>query len=145
MMMSPARRSVLVVTAAGVAVFVAGLATGIMADRWMSRRLTFRARVMAPEVSGVLRQLDKLGLTPLQRTQAESILSRRAPASEALLIDVTRHLGALADSVDAELRQILTPAQRARFDSLHVGKPRFMLKRQTITPRGTMTDTLFRR
>jgi len=47
----------------------------------------------------------------------------------------------VADSVDAELRTILTPEQRLRLDSLK-REPRFILKRKVVTPIGTKVDTL---
>jgi len=47
----------------------------------------------------------------------------------------------VADSVDAELRAILTPTQRARLDSLR-RQPVFMLKRKTRGT-GTKIDTVF--
>jgi hypothetical protein len=51
-------------------------------------------------------------------------------------------LRAVADSVDAELRKILTPEQRTRLDSLRVHGPQFMLKRKRVTPTGTAVDTV---
>jgi hypothetical protein len=58
------------------------------------------------------------------------------------MVDMADRLRAVADSVDAELRQILTPEQRTRLDSLRVNGPQFMLKRKRVTPTGTTVDTV---
>jgi hypothetical protein len=120
-------------------VFVAGVGAGVLVDRVMLRGPTVRARLVAPGMTSVL---DKLGLTAEQRAKADSILSRRAPASETVMMEMAEHLRAVADSVDRELRQILTPAQVARLDSMRLAEPQLMLKRKTVTPRGTKVDTI---
>jgi hypothetical protein len=60
-----------------------------------------------------------------------------------MMLDVADRLRGLSDSVDAELRAILTPQQRARLDSLR-GERKLMLKRKTIGAGGaTVVDTVF--
>lgn len=118
--------------------FVAGAAAGVTADRWMTPRATIRTRVMT-DMSGVL---DKLSLTPRQRAQADAIIQRSAPRTEETMLEVAERLRSVADSVDAELRGILTVPQRARLDSLR-RQPTFMIKRKS--PRGTTVDTVFPR
>jgi Spy/CpxP family protein refolding chaperone len=117
--------------------FVAGAAAGVTADRWMTPRATIRTRIA--DMSGVL---DKLSLTPQQRAQAESIIQRSGPRTEETMLEVADRLRRVADSVDAELRAILTAEQRAKLDSLR-RRPTFMLKR--ISPGGTTIDTVFPR
>ena len=134
--MTPPSRVFLVVL---LVAFVAGAGAGIVVDRLLLRAPRIGARVVAQDMSPIL---DRLALTPAQRSQADSILSRRAPASEAVMVQLADHLRAVADSVDAELRRILTPAQQAKLDSLRGGEPRFMLKRKMITPGGSKVDTL---
>lgn len=134
----PPRRSRMFITVI-LAVFVAGLGTGVLADRLLLHQPLVRARILSRDMTPVL---DKLALTPDQRVRADSILSRPAPASEALMIQVAEHLRSVSDSVDRELRLILTPAQRARLDSLRLEEPRFMLKRKTVTPGGSRIDTI---
>jgi hypothetical protein len=119
------------------AAFVAGAAAGIVADRLTSPRPTIRVR---QDMSGVL---DKLNLTRAQRAQAEAILQRRTPLSEDAMREVAERLRAVADSVDAELRAILSPAQRVRLDSL---RPRTLLMLKRKTPDNlTTVDTVLRR
>jgi hypothetical protein len=60
------------------------------------------------------------------------------------MAEMVPRLGAIADSLDVELRQILTPAQRARLDSLG-GHGLLVLKRKRSGPGGLKVDTLLRR
>jgi hypothetical protein len=117
--------------------FIAGVSAGIAGDRLLAPRIMIRANIN--DLSGVL---DRLALTPDQRRQAEAIVQRSAPRSEAIMIDVAERLRAVADSVDNELRAILSPVQRARLDSLR-SDSRIMLKRKMVTPGGTKVDTVF--
>ena len=55
--------------------------------------------------------------------------------------ELAERLQNVSDSLDAELRAILTPPQRARLDSLR-RRPLFMLKRKTPGS-ATTVDTLF--
>jgi Spy/CpxP family protein refolding chaperone len=120
--------------------FVAGAAAGISGDRLVSaRKITIKTRV-ASDMSGVL---DRLGLTPEQRVQADSIIARSAPRTEEVMREVATRLRDVADSVDRELRAVLTPTQRTKLDSLR-HEPTFMLKRKK-TGTGTTVDTLFPR
>lgn len=121
------------------AVFVAGIAVGVIGDRMASAAKPRARTIIRADMSGVL---DHLELTPQQRAQADSIVSHRAPRSEGLMIEMAERLRGVADSIDAELRQILTPAQRARLDSLRTREPQLMLKRKVVTPGGTTVDTV---
>lgn len=115
--------------------FVAGAAAGAAADRVMTRRVI---RVRVDDMSAVL---DRLRLAPEQRRLADSIVTRIAPRSEAIMIEVGERLRAVADTVDRELRAILTAEQRARLDSLRTG-PRLLLKRKSAGPGRTRIDTV---
>ena len=124
-------------TAAWVALaFAAGVAVGVVADRWLAPEPTARTRVIR-DMSGVL---DGLGLSPDQRVRADSILQASAPRSEAALREAAGRLQQVADSVDARLRAILTPEQRTRLDRLR-RQPVFMLKRK-LPGQETTVDTL---
>ena len=120
-------------------VFGAGLAAGVGLDRAREPRALLKTRLTTqmPEI------LERLGLTPEQRRAADSILERGTPRAEAALRGLVPQLSAIADSLDAELREILTPPQRARLDSLG-GKRLFLLKRKLNGPAGQTIDTLSR-
>jgi hypothetical protein len=115
-------------------VFVAGAAAGIGVDRAAHPRQVLRLKTGMPEILG------RLGLSPAQRRAADSILVRSVPRAEAAMREMVPRLGAIADSLDAELRAILTPAQRVRLDSLG-GHRLLLLKRKT----GAKVDTVSRR
>jgi hypothetical protein len=109
-------------------VFLTGAAVGITAHAIWSRSEP-RAMLTASGMAGVL---DELHLTPSQRVTADSILDRSAPQSEALMLEMARRMGSVADSVDVQLRAILTPQQRRRLDELR-RKPVFLLRRRSKT------------
>ncbi|HJR63638.1 MAG TPA: hypothetical protein VJ803_08030 [Gemmatimonadaceae bacterium] len=120
------------------AVFAAGVAVGYTLHRLMRPQLQMRSAITA-DMSGVLEKLD---LTPAQRAQADSIFERRAPATEATMHEVAGRLRAISDSLDRELRSILTAEQRARLDSLR-SRATMMVKRKSSTGT-TRVDTIVR-
>jgi len=89
-------------------------------------------------MSGVL---DKLALTPQQRVQADAIIQRSAPRTEEAMLEIAERLRTVSDSIDEELRSILTADQRARLDSLK-RQPMLMLKRKR-SGGATTVDTVF--
>jgi Spy/CpxP family protein refolding chaperone len=138
-MNEPGRSPRLIGAALLLAAFVAGAAVGFAFDRVVRREPQLKTFVVAD----MSRVLDRLELTTQQRAQADSILLRRAPTTERMMLDVADRLRGLSDSVDAELRAILTPQQRVRLDSLR-GERKLMLKRKTIGAGGaTVVDTVF--
>lgn len=132
MSQNPKRLSVAVATLVVLA-FVTGASAGVVGDRLVAPRLTIRTTL--GDMSGTL---DRLGLTPEQRRQADSIVSRSEPRSRDVLIELGERLRLVADSVDAELRSILTADQRRRLDALRT-EPRLMLKRKMD---GRKVDTI---
>ena len=106
-------------------VFVAGALAGIAGDRALVSRRQAGTRV-------VLRSndlLDQLRLSREQRVAAESVLARRSPTSEVAMRELAVRLSSIADSANRELASILSPAQRAKLDSI-TGAPLFLLKRK---------------
>ena len=118
-------------------VFTAGAAAGVAGDRWLSPSAESGVRVTR-DFSTIL---DELDLGTDQRRQAQTLLEQSAPRSEAILRDVAEQLQQVADSVDAELRELLSPTQRAKLDSLRRG-PLFVIKRKSSG--GTTVDTVAR-
>ena len=116
--------------------FVGGVSAGVAGDRMLSARTGIR--VTLDDGSALL---DQLSLTPEQRVRADSILARRSPLARAVLTEASTRLRQIADSVDAELRLILVPSQRATLDSLRLSSRR-VLMRKVRTPDGVRVDTL---
>jgi hypothetical protein len=122
------------------AVFAAGVAAGIGLDRAVGSGSKLETRLSMDMPAA----LDRLGLTPEQRRAVDSLLERSAPRARAAMAEMVPRLGAIADSLDVELRRILTPAQRVRLDSLG-GRGLLVLKRKSSGPGGAQVDTLLRR
>lgn len=122
------------------ACFGAGVVVGVSGDRLLHppSRMNAKLSTKMPAV------LDKLDLTSAQRHAADSILEQSAPRADAVMHEMIPRLGAIADSLNVELHQILTPAQRAKLDSLSGGSL-LMLKRKTTGPSGVRVDTVYRR
>jgi hypothetical protein len=115
---------------------VAGAAAGVVVDR-----NTMPYRVIKTRLDGGLSQLyERLNLTSEQRALADSVVARRAPLTEQLMRETADRMRAISDSVDAEFRAHLSPAQRATLDSLKQ-RQTLILKRKT--PAGaTIIDTV---
>jgi hypothetical protein len=122
------------------AVFAAGAAAGAGLDRAITSGSKLETRLS----TGMPAVLGRLGLTPEQRREVDSLLDRSLPRAQAAMAEMVPRLGAIADSLDAELRRILTPAQRTRLDSLG-GQGLLVLKRKRSGPGGLKVDTLLRR
>jgi Spy/CpxP family protein refolding chaperone len=117
---------------------VGGISIGVIGDRLASRRIQNSARITT-DLGSVL---DDLSLTKEQRIKADSILEKSAPRTEEAMFEIAARLRAISDSVDIELRSILTPTQRSKLESLR-RRPIFLLKRQQ-TNGTTSIDTVYR-
>ena len=119
--LSPRTRAITVL----VLVFVAGAAAS-HAAALVWRRARFRATIESPDMGPVL---DGLRLSLDQRRRAAAILSRSEPRAESILVETAGRLQEIADSVNDELRAILTPDQQRLLDSERRG-PIFVVKRK---------------
>jgi len=61
---------------------------------------------------------DQLGLTPEQRTRVDEILEARKMHVDAFWNEAGPRLRAIVDSTRAEIREVLTPEQRAEYDRI---------------------------
>lgn len=105
--------------------FAAGVGSGIAADRLVAHR-SVAATPTGQDMSVVLGQLV---LTDEQRSRAQAILNRETPRSERAMLELAAQLRSISDSVDSELRVILTRSQRIKLDSLR-HPPTFILKHE---------------
>jgi Spy/CpxP family protein refolding chaperone len=64
------------------------------------------------------RLVRDLDLTPEQRTRVDSIVTRRMAQRRALMAPVRDRMRQLFDSTRTDVESVLTPAQRARLDSM---------------------------
>ncbi|MFN8583007.1 MAG: hypothetical protein U0163_18785 [Gemmatimonadaceae bacterium] len=96
-----------------VVAFGLGVAVGaLMLPRARQPRITFTATNAIPT------ELTELGLSDAQRSQLGPILVRGRDRVVRVIDEFTPAVQAGVDSTDAEIRAILTDAQRAKFDSM---------------------------
>lgn len=120
-------------TAAGLLglAFVAGALGGVAADRVLAARDAGDGRFAPapPAARGAERRpgaifppgfaiARELELSPQQREQIQSILTRERVKADSLLREMRPALQAHYDSSSQAVRAVLTPEQRERFDSL---------------------------
>jgi Spy/CpxP family protein refolding chaperone len=96
-----------------------GICTWVAADRLES------AHGDLPRGPWPLRQLD---LSDEQRTRIHEIFERHRPKLDAVLRESFPLVRSVHETIDSEIRQVLTPEQRVEFDQLK--------ERQPFPPRG---------
>ncbi|HEX5725776.1 MAG TPA: hypothetical protein VFX98_09950 [Longimicrobiaceae bacterium] len=106
------------------ATFVAGGLAGAAFSRGLeAREPTPAAATSARECEGDRRGgrtaiLDQLGLSADQRAAIDRIMERRRTETEAFWNQEGVRMRAIVDSTREEIRTVLTPEQRARYDQL---------------------------
>ncbi len=118
----PSRRTRLLGAGLLAATFGAGTLAGAAFTRVLDARET-RAEAPAPPRASPgtghrAALLDSLALTPGQRVRVDAIMARRKEQSKAFWEAEGRRLRTIVDSARAEIRTVLTPEQRARYDRL---------------------------
>jgi Spy/CpxP family protein refolding chaperone len=113
------------------AVFVAGLASGVLIGRWtggplsppdgprigMGPGMGRGGGPAGPPPGRLIERLQRdLDLTSEQRTQIEQIFEARRPRLEAVQREVQARAAEEQRDLQAEIRTVLTPEQQQRFD-----------------------------
>lgn len=103
--------------------FVVGALAGISLERVRAARLSPPASagigMMQPQREGRLPMMfRRLDLSPEQRAQIARILEAGRPRTDAILNQMLPRLRAVTDSVQTEIRAVLTPEQIVRLDTL---------------------------
>jgi len=116
---SPTTRGRLVGAAILLIVFAAGLAAGAAWTRARSTGREGRAgvNVNVRMTTELPRELRRLNLTSLQEDSLRALLIAGQRRMRRVLSEFDPRLRALIDSVDADIRAVLTPQQRERFDA----------------------------
>jgi Spy/CpxP family protein refolding chaperone len=97
--------------------FVSGGLAGAAGDRLLhADEAPWRHHRDRDKRHGMEELLDRLDLTAQQRTQVERVLERQMPRVEAIWDSCKPRMAAQIDSTRAEIRALLTPAQRVAFD-----------------------------
>ena len=125
-------------------VFMAGAGTG-----WgVGTRYGFRHGPWRGGRDGMLLDggpIGEYGLSPTQRARIDSILLARRGQIDAFWRGPGQSLRSILDSTRADVRAVLTPEQRARFDAAHAEHDRPELERAGWERRGDPATTRLRR
>lgn len=99
------------------ATFAAGVVTGAGLQRWTGPP--------PPPPPGFLPRvpLEALDLSEHQWTQVRAIVDRRRPELDAILKDTFPRVREVNEQIEREVREVLTPEQRAKFDELKARRP----------------------
>lgn len=97
-----------------VVIFVVGVLAGGAAERIRASR----EKPMRPfrQPGELPRPFARLGLTDEQRTQMSEIFESFGPPADSVLQELMPQLHAINDSINAQIRTILTPEQLERLD-----------------------------
>ena len=116
-------------------VFFAGTLTGA-ATLDASPRFARAERISVGSSEG----LGALDLSPGQRASFDAIMARHQPKADSIIQAAMNDLLILMDSMDVEVRAVLSPDQIAAFDSLRAAGPRVRAVRRTLGPDGNVID-----
>lgn len=99
--------------------FVLGVAAGGIGGRWCALEYGHKAWKGGRFEERLLQRFSRqLKLTPEQRTQVGAILEAKRQKIETLRADTRPKFEAIRSSTSAEIRQLLTPEQHARYDKI---------------------------
>ena len=120
------------------AVFTAGLAAGVLAaDHLGLVSSATQPRPSPPSPDAVARLLaDDLRLTAEQRMAFDAIVAARRRALAARREEMRQRLEKDADSLANDIRQILTPPQRQKFDDI-IARVRSRFMNRETSARGS--------
>ncbi len=99
-----------------IAVFAAGAAAGVVADRYVQRERL--QRQWGDQRAMRNRLADDLGMTDAQRASMDSLLDDRNRQYDSLMAPMRPTLDSLGAATRQRLRQLLTPEQQATYDQI---------------------------
>lgn len=114
------RRLRLITAGVLAATFGLGAITGGGICSWVAAERREAADDALPRGPWPLRQLD---LSEEQRTRIHEIFERHRPKLDAVLRDSFPLLRSIHETIDGEIREVLTPEQRIQFDQLTERRP----------------------
>lgn len=110
-------RTVVIAALALMVTFVAGFVVGAVADRFLHRG----GRIPPFAAHAMINHLDRrLDLTDRQRADIQKILQRRHARIETMWDGVQPRIRAEIEATNVEIERVLTPEQRAKFQTLRM-------------------------
>jgi Spy/CpxP family protein refolding chaperone len=109
------RRVWLLATVALLLTFVAGSLAGAAWERWHHAEQRRREGGHGERHAGEMLK-RRYGLSDEQARRVEAIVRRRRPRVDSLMATIQPQVRAAFDTTNAEIRLVLTPAQRTKFD-----------------------------
>ena len=98
------------------AVFAAGMAVGVVTDRYVVRERS--QRQWSNQRAMRTRLADDLGMSSAQRASLDSLLDDRNRQYDSLMAPVRPAMDSLGVLTRQRLRQLLTPEQQATYDQI---------------------------
>lgn len=108
------RRVWVLATAALLLAFVAGSLAGAAWERWHGHERRHERGRGDRHFGEMLK--ERYGLSDEQARRVEAIVQRRRPRVDSLMATVQPRIRSMFDSTNAEIRVLLTPEQRVKFD-----------------------------
>ena len=136
------RLSALIAVLAFLATFVAGLFAGAAGVRVLETRSAPPRGRLVTVHAGMPAPLAGLGLTARQQQAIRAVFERYQPRSDSLLRALLPGLRTVTESVDRDVRAVLTPAQRAQLDALRHTEPMLLFKRVDPVDSSVRVDTV---
>jgi Spy/CpxP family protein refolding chaperone len=102
------------------ATFGLGVVTGGGIGSWIAAERREAAHDDLPRGPWPLRELD---LSEEQRTRIHEVFERHRPKLDAVLRESFPLVRPIHEAIDSEIREVLTPEQRVRFDELKARRP----------------------
>ncbi len=126
-MSASSARSTVLAAVALVVTFVVGIVVGVTGDRIVLWRRPDRM-LRPPVTSFMVKRLDQqLNLTPQQEVEVTRILQKHQERMSAVWSNIHPQLRNEIEVTNVEIRRVLTPEQRAKFEGL---KMRLQMQRQ---------------
>lgn len=98
--------------------FAAGMAAGVLADKWFLTKKTSDRRPTATRPPSMDRWAKALDLTEDQKVKIKEIFKKNEERMKTLRTDFYQHLGEIRAQLKTEIDAILTPEQRKKQEAM---------------------------
>jgi len=103
--------------ALGALLAIGTFALGVAAGTWYANRVRPGVNITITATDRMPRELERLGITEAERAPIQAALRRGRDRVLRVRDELSVHMLIAVDSTDQEIRTLLSPEQRAAFDS----------------------------